>query len=480
MFRTISMLLTLATLAVAADAPGPSLVYTCDLRGRLWPMPSEESKYVGDLGGVARLGSFVADWRAERQGILLVDVGNACVDERVDGHTIQALGKIGYDALNCGETEATLPLDRLAALARGSKTPFISANLVRKAGGKALFPRYVTVERDGWKVHVIGLVRADVAPKRLGAGLAVQPAADALRSCLTELGDTPTRIVVLACMPPEAIYSLARRFPRVNVFLGGPAPATSAPGESTGNTLIAYRGDEGRTVGRLDALVPSPRLPVASSRVELLSKKVRSDENLAALAEACRKALGGRPHPSGAVDMKMPATSMFVGSEVCRICHIKYFYEWQKTGHAGAWRTLMQADPPQHTNPACLPCHATGYRMPGGFDPAKLPADPHALPEDEKDMAKRIERKSQQALKGVGCEACHGGNRRHLGVALKNKAFVKNTPQLRTRSAIRTCHRCHVSGRPCLPKGQEDKFDLPRALQKIRHWEDEKDTIREF
>ncbi len=64
-------------------------------------------------------------------------------------------------------------------------------------------------------------------------------------------------------------------------------------------------------------------------------------------------------------------------------------------------------------------------------------------------------------LAGVGCEACHGGARRHLGEALKHL----KTPEaigfeirLRPSASPRHGAACHHPERPCLPDGQEDAY----------------------
>lgn len=68
---------------------------------------------------------------------------------------------------------------------------------------------------------------------------------------------------------------------------------------------------------------------------------------------------------------------------------------------------------------------------------------------------------SKYPLVGVGCEACHGGARRHLGQALKfrkESAEVALAPHLRSRVAAHNCTACHHGHRPCLREGRAEPY----------------------
>jgi hypothetical protein len=206
----------------------------------------------------------------------------------------------------------------------------------------------------------------------------------------------------------------------------------------------------------------------------------------------------------------MACTSSFVASEVCRICHISEFYSWQATDHAGAYVTLLQKD--KHQDATCLPCHVSGYTMPGGYaealadlqkaqkaarklelqrslatlepDSPKRAALEKQLAElqpieaeelaklspEELDKKLRTLKNAVDARKGVGCENCHGGARRHVAVALKDRTAIARAPYQRPGVSARDCSRCHHDRRPCLPADEADPFESEVYLKRIQHW----------
>ncbi|MFP4056564.1 MAG: multiheme c-type cytochrome [Candidatus Brocadiia bacterium] len=490
------------------DATGVALFYTCDLQGRLVPAQSEEWQYLCKLGGLAHIPAVYEKWNEQRPrpDVIRVDVGNAAVAdheaaETVNRYTFDALDLLGCQVVNCGVNEAALPLDQLLNLPRGRDLQVISANLVRADNQRNVFPQHVILEWEDRKTGIIGLVRDDVPEPRLGTGVELINPADALKAAVTSLTSKDVHvIVVLAHMTPDQIYKLARKFPQVGVFLGGDASATSAPFEIENRSVIAYLADHGRTVGSLEAFFfpkEPDRPPTAIGRVSMVRADSPADDDLAALIEQFRSELADDQLPGAGWDPNMPYVTSFVGCEVCRLCHIKQYYQWMDSDHAGAYATLLMHEDPEavgpipRRNPKCLACHATGYRMPGGFDPDRVdelaettegPPSPREeepeLSDEERSQKVREKLKAQQqqlkrqqdALKGVGCEACHGGARRHLGAAIKDRLLVQESPQLRQGQALRSCLRCHTAHRPCLPPEKSDPYYEEDYLKKIKHW----------
>ena len=83
-------------------------------------------------------------------------------------------------------------------------------------------------------------------------------------------------------------------------------------------------------------------------------------------------------------------TGKYAGSERCGLCHVSVHDNWSETLHAGAYETLAAIG--QQDNDHCIGCHVVGYGEEGGF----------------------VDAITTQALKGVGCEACHGPAMDHV------------------------------------------------------------------
>ena len=472
-----------------AGTNGVQLFYSCGIEGRLAPFACEE----GNLGGVARMATVYTGWAATHSYRLLVDAGSSTASrhetaETINAFTFSALDRLGYDVVNCGDNEATLSLEELLSLAKGRKFRLISANLVRADTQVPVFPTHHILRRRGVRIAVIGVLREDILPKHTGKGVRLISPAAALRGAINVAKDNADVIVVLAFLPPEEIYELARKHPEVHVFLGGLTPVTSAPVEFSGqkpnpHVIISYLGDQGCTVAAIDASFPKDTPPEAVGRVTLLDDSIPPDPAFSGIISEFTAALGGKTLPNATNDPKMPCTSSHVGSDVCKLCHIKQFYSWQGTPHAGAYVTLLEKG--KQKDPACLTCHVTGYLMPGGFDPDK-PADPAAalpkgpapaaepkgLPPEAK--AKEVHPKGVSpriALQGVGCECCHGGSRRHLGIAIRDRLAAARAPLLRQLPSREDCTRCHTPTRPCREPSVNDPYDPIEYMKRIKHWD---------
>jgi hypothetical protein len=134
----------------------------------------------------------------------------------------------------------------------------------------------------------------------------------------------------------------------------------------------------------------------------------------------------------------------YVGAGKCKMCHNgmmgnkqKVYDAWAATKHARAFASLKATTPEQlkkmnellkttvkdhpETDAACVSCHVTGYKQPGGYPGA--------------DSLKSA------VVAFVGCEACHGPGSQHLAVPMSDKAGRKASMLVPT---VETCKKCHT------------------------------------
>jgi hypothetical protein len=125
-------------------------------------------------------------------------------------------------------------------------------------------------------------------------------------------------------------------------------------------------------------------------------------------------------------------TSPYTGWQVCANCHAVQTAFWQKTGHAKAHQTLVDAG--QQYNLNCLPCHVTSNEdlsaTANGSDILSLPPE----------------------LQQVGCEVCHGPGNEHANNPGPDN-IIRKPPET-------TCRRCHTPAR-------DDTFSYENNLQEI-------------
>jgi hypothetical protein len=141
------------------------------------------------------------------------------------------------------------------------------------------------------------------------------------------------------------------------------------------------------------------------------------------------------------VDGKAPAAvavkpAEYVGTNKCKMCHIKQHKAWAETRHAKAWMGLVQADSnvaaeraaamkvemtgvPTATD-GCVSCHVTGFHLAGGYPQA--------------DSTKTAN------VANVTCEACHGPGSLHVSAAMADKKKFINKAV-----TAKMCMQCHTA-----------------------------------
>ena len=207
-----------------------TILHTNDTHSQIEPKANGQ-------GGYARRMGLIAEERKADPDLLLLDAGDFCQGTpyfnfyhgRVE---IDAMNRMGYDAVTLGNHEFDNGLDTLAAVLRGAKFPVLCANydFTGTALEKIVRP-YTIIRRAGLKIGIFGL---GCDPKGLIADKNFQPAvyrhpyavaqqtADLLRAkncdvviCLSHLG-TYTK-------PGDGVcdVAMAQNTRGIDVIIGG-------------------------------------------------------------------------------------------------------------------------------------------------------------------------------------------------------------------------------------------------------------------
>jgi hypothetical protein len=202
-------------------------------------------------------------------------------------------------------------------------------------------------------------------------------------------------------------------------------------------------------------------MAVESTEAEKLLRSLFDDEATAARARyelaGIYEATGRKPEAAqllhDAVLVMPNKGAKYVGTGACKKCHLKQYMSWKKTSMARTFDVLKPGkateakkkagfDPKKDytEDPACLPCHTTGYGLPGGY---RIP------PAGDTKAAKIA-----KANKGTTCEACHGPGSKyvalHQDVADKKRKYsVKEFYDAgMTRIDAAACTTCHNRRNP--------------------------------
>jgi len=407
-----------------------------DLEKRGWPVVAI------DVGGIAR--GF--GHQAERKFHIMVD----------------GMRKMGYDAIALGRTDLRLPAGELVADAAsldGHPSPFVATNVALFGFDAELTARTRIVERAGLKLGIAAVLGENYQKSLSNPDVEMIPPEEAIEAVLPQLKEQAQVLVLLAHADMDETLALAKRFPefRLVVTAGGPPEPPSKPARVEGSgALLVEVGEKG-----MDAVVvgifDDPEQPTRYQRVPLDSRFPGTAEMkalLVAYQEELKRAgwsgLGLRslPHPQSELNGR------FVGSKACKDCHEESYDIWKKTGHAKAYETLVELDPPRQFDPECISCHVIGwnpqkyYPYDGGY--TSLEETPHLI--------------------DVGCESCHGPGGAHVAAESGSDEQLQIKLQeamviTKEESRQRQCFTCHDGD-------NSPDFDFDTYWPDVEHYED--------
>jgi len=351
-------------------------------------------------GGLPRRGSLVAAARG-RGDTLVVDAGGAAAGtSRYDRLKFAAIVRgemaMGLAAHNLGASEAALGADELRRLGRELGAPFISANL-RDAGGAPIAEAVRLANVGGRRVAIVGVISPSLVP----AGFKALPPHDSVLLALADIKPRPDVVVVLAYLPENELAALASLLPEVDVVVGGPTGQSLAP-RTIGPTTLVGVTNKGKFIAdlRFAADRRTPEVEIVE-----LGEKFADDGKQTANVRAFYDELRRLDLAAGETSFAPQAINgaanelLLAGSEACRDCHAAESRIADATGHAHAWRTLV--DRGAEVDAYCQQCHTTGFGRGGGFVSAL--GSPRAV--------------------DVGCESCHGPSAVHAADPAMSTGF---------------------------------------------------------
>lgn len=418
-------------------------------------------------GGMSRRHTMFEDLRRRGWPVVGLDAGSIARgfgrQAELKFHTmVEGMRKMGYDAINLGRSELELPAGELVAVAgviEGQDNPFLSANVVL-FDEPSLVAATRIIQRAGRKIGITGVVGLQDGQQVENPELKLaDPEAAAGKALESLRGKTDYRVLLVDAPKDEAI-ALAKRLGdfQLVVTTGGAAEPPSQPTviDGTGALLVEV-GEKGMNAVVL-ALFDDPKTPWRYQRVPLDSRWPASQDMhlLLTAYQDQLKAMGFEglavrpsPHP------QRETNGRFVGSAKCESCHDPSYRVWKKSGHAKAWATLAELDPPRTFDPECISCHVVGWH------PTKYyPYESGFLSEEK-----------TPNLVDVGCESCHGPGENHVKAEMGSdlayqEAMRKAVVITKEESQRQQCYTCH-------DLDNSPDFDFESYWPLVEHYENE-------
>jgi hypothetical protein len=438
-----------------------TLVYTGDTTAYLENCGCKTNQ----SGGVARRATVLERIRRRQPDALVLDAGETFARPKTQAELdflsrqeqelyLRTLDLMRYDAVAVGSTELHFGLDHFRDSTRVLTTPYLSTNVRHQ--GRPIAPASRILRSGGRRVAVIGVLEppygreAEARFEESALALDIEDPVEAVRREAAALGPRADLIVAMGRLTPFTVRRIAETVPEVDVILSSEFAAPVEP-EGHGGGGGLHRNDDEGFVGRALVLythmtnygLSSARLAIdAAGRVAaaelddvwldeaipdhpqvrgMLNRFYDRVGRLAAAQESVR--------PLFANDSER-LTGRYVGGNVCAGCHEKQHRQWMTTGHASAYKTLL--DRHRHFQPKCISCHVVGYGTAHGY---RLGAP-------------------EQTLANVQCEVCHGPGAGHA----ENPVAAN----IRRQVPEEVCLECHN------PE-HSDHFVYAERLPKVRH-----------
>ena len=344
------LVLLLSAVAYGAETTKLGIVYTGSLDGELEPCGCSPKT---DVGGLARVASFLSGQAEELTPYILVDAGNFTDQDTPQGRLkaeamLKSFSLMKYDAVALSGREKSFKDDLIPAMAKEHMVPAIS-NL--PGVGKS-----IQVIRGDLKIN-ISVDPGDLKDGRLNVLLADFSSSE---PGLAEGWD----IVILSS--GEELYEPVR----VN------------------GTPIVAGCPEGKKLGVLTVLVDGTgRVSEYRHRWVTLGDDIDDDVSVRNVLDDYDMKVARLLQDA---ERPLLAETTYLGEENCAKCHQPFVESWKETRHAEAFLSLQKAG--KSADPECLQCHTVGLGEDGGFFSIET------TPE----------------LADVQCEACHGPGKEHL------------------------------------------------------------------
>jgi cytochrome c554/c'-like protein len=349
---------------------------------------------------------------------------------------VQAMDKLGYDAVTLGEREFNFGQAFLLDSFKKTKISLVSANIFYADTKKPFVKPYVIKKMCNARVAFFGLIGTDVKIRTLASERALEvkdPIATA-KALVPELRKKADVVVLLSHIGLTEGQRLTLEVPGIDVMVFGHQPGLFREIAKTNGVINTRPGERGQYIPGIHLVVEDGKLTSYDGEVVTLDDKVPADEDMNRLVDDFNDEMN-RKFSSAPASAATPATTPavplaadhFLGEKNCRRCHESEYQLYSSQAHAKAFATLVKNQ--RDSSPECLPCHVVGYGQPGGF------ATKAATPD----------------LVNVQCENCHGMGTKHA------------SPDAQAVVGPDVCLTCHT-------QQQNPDFDYEKALTHIVHW----------
>jgi len=235
--------------------------------------------------------------RKDEPAVLLLDCGEVFDHQQdTDELQLQAMERMGYDALNLGGPEFNFGKEFLERTRSLVSFPYIASNLLYGGSRLPWTREYIIKEVGGIKVAILGILDPDglaqLPDQEQVKGLEVIPPEAALERLLPEVRGKADLVILLSLFDPEKTFALAKAVTGVDVAISSVSDNAfflSPPKSET--TVLLQTVPLGKYLGLLKITLDDKRvLSVNERRYVPLEGSVPDKEEIRILVEKHKEA----------------------------------------------------------------------------------------------------------------------------------------------------------------------------------------------
>lgn len=404
-----------------------TLIYSGNLDGELEPCGCSDE---GNLGGIKRRASLLAQLRAQEPSLLLVSSGGLLQaegsgDQLKSEYILRGFASLDYDAIGLQWGDLAFG----AAFAKQKNLPWVASNW--HDTGMA-FTRIL--EKAGQRISFFSWLDPKASPLRQMQGdhNLVSDSAEKLQQALAQARQRGELTLLTTMLPAEQIARLIG-LDDVDILIEQSAYEEYAEPRMLERTLVLTPGSRGMRLGRLDLEMTDGRIAAWQHEVLPMPASIPDAPQLAVWYEAYNAAVKAAYLKTvEARKTQRDGESPFAGEELCQACHADQHKAWSASQHAVAYEDLEAVG--KAFDPECIGCHVVGFNQSGGFFDINITGH----------------------LMGVQCESCHGAGRDHAQSGGQKPVANK------TWAPQQMCAQCHV-------QKHSPGFDFGSYWPKIAH-----------
>jgi 5'-nucleotidase/UDP-sugar diphosphatase len=245
-----------------------TILHSNDMHGDFLAEPDPVTAGI-DVGGLALLSGYLRKVREEEDHVLYMIAGDMVQGSIIDlayrgVSTVEIMNFLSPDVVTLGNHEFDYGLQQLLWLEKLAAFPIVNANLYVRRPYRRLMRPFEILDREGFKVLVIGLITDQVIDaikndSEVGTFISLEAARDEVgRVCNAHRDEDIPLTVLLTHIGLESDIELAKLLDPawgVDMIIGGHSHSTMDRPVEVNGVVIAHTGGTTNHIGRFDLVV---------------------------------------------------------------------------------------------------------------------------------------------------------------------------------------------------------------------------------